>query len=401
MPSVERIREDFPLLRSGIIYLDNAASTLTPEPVLDKMLKFYRECRANVGRGVHRLSIEAGERLSLAREKVRRFIGAKSEREVIFTKNTTEGINLVAKGLKWKRGDRVITTLLEHHSNLLPWLALGKHGVEVRVVRPSKEGVLRPEDFEREMGKNAKLVALTHVSNVLGSVSPVREITKVAHEYGAKVLVDAAQSAPHLALDVKDLGCDYLAFSGHKMLGPTGIGVLYVREQHLEELEPLCLGGGAVEEVSSEEYSLTSSPERYEAGTLPIAEAIGLGEAVEYLQKVGFETLAQHERSVLKRLQEGLEGIPKAEVYGPTDPEHRVSIVSFNIKGMNPHDVAAILDHSSSIMVRSGHHCAMPLHRELLGLQEGSVRASVYLYNTAEEVEKLVEVVEKIARELL
>lgn len=399
MLRVEEIRKDFPLLRSGIIYLDSAATSLTPEPVLNRMLEFYHRFRANVGRGIHRLSREAGEEVSSARERVREFIGARSAREVIFTKNTTEAINLVARGLKWRRGDGVVTTLLEHHSNLLPWLRLRNAGVEVRVVRPDPEGVLKPEDFEVREG--TRLVALTHVSNVLGSVAPVREIAELAHERGARVLVDAAQSAPHLPLRVEELGCDYLAFSGHKMLGPTGIGVLYVREECLEELEPLCLGGGVVEEVSSGGYSLTGPPERYEAGTLPIAEAIGLGEAVEYLQGVGFEALARHEKKVLRCLQEGLEEIPGVEVYGPTDPDRRVGIVSFNVGRMDPHEVAAILDHSSSIMVRSGHHCAMPLHRELLGLQAGTVRASVYLYNTVEEAERLVETVGRIARELL
>ncbi|MEM2427006.1 MAG: cysteine desulfurase [Candidatus Hadarchaeales archaeon] len=390
---VEEIREDFPILASGIIYLDNASTSLTPEPVLRKMLEFYREYRANVGRGIHRLSRRAGEELSEAREKVRKFIGARSEGEIIFTKNTTEGINLVARGLGWERGDRVVTTLLEHHSNFLPWLRLREHGVEVRVVRPDREGVLRPEVFEGEV-EGAKLVTLTHVSNVLGSVNPVEEITRLAHEHGARVLVDAAQSAPHLPLQVEKMGCDYLAFSGHKMLGPTGIGVLYVREECLEELEPLCLGGGTVEEASSSGYSLTVSPERYEAGTLPIAEALGLGEAIEYLERVGFGALASHEREVVRRLQKGLEGIEGVEVYGPSDPNRRVGIVPFNVEKRDPHEVATLLDRSN-IMVRSGHHCALPLHREFLRLP-GTVRASVYLYNTLEEVERLVGRVEEI-----
>ncbi|MEM2978233.1 MAG: cysteine desulfurase [Candidatus Hadarchaeales archaeon] len=401
MLKVEETRKDFPLLNSGVIYLDNASTSLTPEPVLNRMLEFYRECRANVGRGVHRLSREASEELSSAREKVRRFIAAGSGREVIFTRNTTEGINLVAEGLRWEKGDEVVTTLLEHHSNLLPWLRLRERGVRVRMVKPDGEGVLKPEGFEREMGERTKLVALTHVSNVLGTMTPVEEIVKLAHERGARVLVDAAQSAPHLPLNVKKLGCDYLAFSGHKMLGPTGIGVLYVREEHLDELEPLCLGGGTIEEVSSVGYRLTGSPERYEAGTPPIAEAVGLGEAVEYLSQVGRGNLARHEGSLVRRLQRGLEELPGVEVYGPSDPDRRVGIVPFNVKGMGPHEVATILDQSSNIMVRSGHHCAMPLHTEVLNRPEGTVRASVYLYNTEEEVESLVETVGRIIRELL
>lgn len=401
MLKVEEIRRDFPILESGLIYLDNASTSLTPEPVLRGMLEFYRKSRGNVGRGVHRLSKEASEKLSSAREKVRRFIGAGAGHEVILTKNATEGINLVAEGLRWERGDEVVTTLLEHHSNLLPWLRLRERGVRVRMVRPSAEGTLAPEGFESEIGERTKLVALTHVSNVLGTVGPVKEVVKLAHEHGAGVLVDAAQSVPHLPLNVKKLGCDYLSFSGHKMLGPTGIGVLYVKEECLGGLEPLCLGGGTIEEVSSGGYRLTEPPEKYEAGTPPIAEAIGLGEAIEYLQRVGMEALAEHEKSLVRYLQKGLEEIPGVEVYGPSDPDRRVGIVPFNVKGMGPHEVATILDRFSNIMVRSGHHCAMPLHTEVLNRPEGTVRASVYLYNTEEEVESLVETVGRIIRELL
>lgn len=269
------------------------------------------------------------------------------------------------------------------------------------MVRPSAEGTLAPEGFESEIGERTKLVALTHVSNVLGTVGPVKEVVKLAHEHGAGVLVDAAQSVPHLPLNVKKLGCDYLSFSGHKMLGPTGIGVLYVKEECLGGLEPLCLGGGTIEEVSSGGYRLTEPPEKYEAGTPPIAEAIGLGEAIEYLQRVGMEALAEHEKSLVRYLQKGLEEIPGVEVYGPSDPDRRVGIVPFNVKGMGPHEVATILDRFSNIMVRSGHHCAMPLHTEVLNRPEGTVRASVYLYNTEEEVESLVETVGRIIRELL
>ena len=388
---MQKIRADFPILGSGIIYLDNASSSLTPEPVLSKMLEFYREYRTNVGRGVHRLSLTASEEFEIARAKVRKLINARSEAETIFTKNTTEGINAVASGTKWQRGDKVVTTLLEHHSNFIPWQRLEKLGVELEVVKPNREGLFDIRAFEEAVDDRTKLVALTHVSNVLGTISPVREVAEIAHEHGARVLVDAAQSVPHMGVDVKKLGCDYLAFSGHKMLGPTGIGVLYVKGEVLDDLEPLCMGGGTIERVTTRDYELTEPPTRYEAGTPPIAEAIGLGAAVDYLTGIGFDAIGRHERSLTERAFRGLKDLPGVEVYGPSDLGKRIGIVSFNVGKLDPHVVASILDRAN-IAVRSGHHCAMPLHEELLGVK-GSVRASVYVYNTREEIEKLIDAV--------
>lgn len=400
MLETQKIRMDFPILNSGIIYLDNATSSLTPEPVIDKMSEFYREYRANVERGIHRLSRRASEELAIARARVCELINAKSEAEVIFTRNTTEGINAVASGIKWKKGDKVVTTLLEHHSNLIVWQRLRRLGVELEIVKPSEEGLLDIRDFKKAIDDKTRLVALAHVSNVLGVILPVEDVAEIAHKCGAEVLVDAAQSVPHMDVDVEKLGCDYLAFSGHKMLGPTGIGVLYAREEVLRTLEPLCIGGGTIEEVTSTNYKLDEPPARFEAGTPPIAEAIGLGEAVSYLTKIGFDSIVKHEKSLIESTYRGLANVRGVEVYGPSDVSKKSGIISFNVKGMNPHDVAAILDESANIMVRSGHHCAMPLHKELLNRPEGSVRASVYVYNTQGEVERLVETVAEIAKTL-
>jgi len=398
---VEKIRKDFPILETGLAYLDNAASSLTPEPVLKRMLSFYREYRANVERGVHRLSQRATAEYSKARGEVRKFIGAKEDGEIIFTKNTTEGINLVANGLKWGKDDRIITTMIEHHSNLIPWQRISKKfGVELTVVKPDPSGKFSTEDFERAVDSKTKLVAITHVSNVLGSISPIEEIVEIAHERDALVLVDGAQSVPHFPVDVGSLGCDFLVFSGHKMLGPTGIGVLYINREYLQKLEPLAIGGGSIEKVWSDRHELAPSPERFEAGTPPIAEAIGLAEAVRYLRKRGMDQIAAHEKKLVKKTHEGLSELSGVEIYGPKDSSERSGIFAFNVGNMSPHDVAATLDNIAKVMVRSGHHCAMPLHNELLKRPQGSVRASVYIYNTPVEVDRFLSAVEEIAKTL-
>ena len=397
---VERIRVDFPILGSGIIYLDNAASSLTPEPVLEKMLEYYHEYRANVERGVHRLSQRASEEYEEAHRKVAGFIGAKSWRSIIFTRNTSESINIVAQGLRWRRGDKIVTTLLEHHSNYIVWLrAAERFGLEVEVVKPNREGLFGLSDFERAIDDRTRLVAVTRVSNVLGVIVPVEEIAEIAHEHGSLILVDGAQAVPHMETDVRRLRCDFLAFSGHKMLGPTGIGVLYADPAVIEELEPLCIGGGTIRDVGLEAYELTESPERFEAGTPAIAEAIGLGAAVEYLERLGMKYVEDHDREISWAIREGLMELEKVEVYGPRDPEHGMSVVSFNVEGLNPHEVALALD-AANIMVRSGHHCALPLVKHLLNRAQGTVRASTYIYNTLDEAEKLVEAVRKIVEGL-
>ncbi|MDH5391158.1 MAG: cysteine desulfurase [Candidatus Bathyarchaeota archaeon] len=401
MLDAKRIRRDFPILDSGIIYLDNAASSLTPEPVIQKMLEFYHNYRANVERGIHRFSQKASEEYEKAHAKVADFINAESETEIILTRNATEAINLVASGLTWEKRDKIVTSLVEHHSNFIVWLRLKKrYGVDVEIVRPSREGLFDIVDFEKAIDNKTRLVALTHVSNVLGVKTPVDKVAEIAHDHDAHLLVDGAQSVPHLKVDVKRAGCDYLAFSGHKMLGPTGVGVLYARKELLDNLEPLSIGGGTIADVGVDYYTLAESPTKFEAGTPAVAEAIGLGAAVDYLREVKLENIEVHERKLMKRMYQGLADIPSVEVYGPKKLEQRTGIVSFNVGDLNPHDVALALDVSADILVRSGHHCCLPLNKELLKRHEGTVRASVYLYNTEAEVEKMVSAVNEIARSL-
>lgn len=397
---VDRIRRDFPILGTGIIYFDSAASSLTPNPVLDKMMEFYCEYRSNVERGVYSLSQRASEEYEKARIKVSGFINAASEREVIFTKNTTEGINTVAAGLRWRKGDKIVTTIIEHHSNFIAWLRVKeRYGVDIEVVKPGKEGLFDLDDFEKAIDDRTRLVAVTHVSNVLGVVMPVEEITEIAHKHGALMLVDGAQSVPHIKTDVNRIGCDFLAFSGHKMCGPTGIGVLYMREELFEEVEPLSIGGGSIKDVDVNYYVLAKGSKRFEGGTPPIAEAIGLGAAVDYLNSIGMDEVRKHDARIVGKMYEELVDIPKVAVYGP-EPEHRVGILSFNVGELSPHDVALALEASAKIMVRSGAHCTLPLMREVICHPSGTVRASTYLYNTEEEANKLVKVVSELSASL-
>ena len=398
MFDVEEIRRDFPILKKGVVYLDNAASSLTPEQVVLKEAEFYREYRANVERGVHRFSQRASEEYERAHELVADFIGAPSAENVAMMRNTTEGINLVAHALDWRKGDRIVTTVIEHHSNFITWLrAARRHGCVVEVVRPDTEGRFDMTDFERVVDDDTRLVAVTRVSNVLGCIVPVKEVAAIAHEHEALVLEDGAQGVPHLRTDVSDSGVDFLAFSGHKMLGPTGSGGLYIADAELYRTEPLSIGGGTISDVDIDSYELAGPPLRFEAGTPAIAQVIGLGEACRYLNRVGMDTVELWDAQLAKRLTEGLREIDGVEVYGPSDPRMRVGIVSFNVRDMNPHDVALSLDTEQGIAVRSGHHCALPLMKELFSLPEGTVRASTYIYNTPQEIELLLGGVEEIA----
>jgi len=389
------IKTDFPIL-NDIIYMDSASTSLTPEPVLNVVSKYYRKYNANVGRGVHRLSQVASQKYKDAHRKVADFIGA-NEKEVIFTKNTTEAINTVASGLKWKTGDKVVTTLLEHHSNFIPWFRLKSFGVTLDIVKPDKNGKFNVSDFEEVIDDKTRLVAVTHVSNVLGTITPIEEISAICKKKNALLLVDGAQSVPHIHVDVRKLGCNFLCFSGHKMLGPTGTGVLWMKEDLFDELEPLTFGGGMIDDVSLNGYELTSGYERFEAGTPNIAGGIGLGRAIDYLKKIGMDKIKDHEAKLTERLLKGLLEIRRVEIYGSLNSKERIGVVSFNIKGLNPHDVALMLDEDSNIMVRSGHHCCIPLMK-YFGLKEGAVRVSFYLYNTEEEVERFLETVKEIAK---
>lgn len=386
------IRSDFPLL-SEICYLDSAATSLSPEPVLAAMIEYEHTCRANAGRGVHRIAQKASQRYRNAHELVRNFIGAK-EGELIFTRNSTEAINMVASGYHWQVGDQVIATLLEHHSNLLPWMRLRNlRGVDLRLLAPTPDGGIDPASLAEMITKKTRLVAITQASNVLGNIVPVAEFAEICHDHGALLLVDGAQSVPHIPVDVMQMGCDFLCFSGHKMLGPTGTGALFMREPCLE---PLIVGGGGVERVTAGGYTLTGGYERYEAGTPNISGAIGFACAVEYLEALGMDEIQQHEEQLTRQILDGLTAIGNVEVFGPGADSDRIGVISFGIRGLNPHDVAVMLDSEASIMVRSGHHCCMPL-MEHLGLPEGTVRASLYCYNNAEDVTLLVDTVRSIA----
>jgi cysteine desulfurase/selenocysteine lyase len=389
--NLEGIRSDFPLL-AEVCYLDSAATSLSPEPVLQAMLEYERHYRANVGRGVHRLSQIASQKYWDAHRKVAAFIGAR-EGETVFTRNTTEAITLVAEGLTWRPGDRVVTTRLEHHSNLLPWMRLrDRKGVDLAIVPPAPDGTVTAEAVAEAVNDRTRLVAITHASNVLGNLLPVREIGRVAQDHGALFLVDGAQSVPHLPVSVSDLGCDFLCFSGHKMLGPTGTGVLWMREA---VLEPLVVGGGSIDRVSAESYTLTGGYARYEAGTPHISGGIGLGRAVDYLQAIGMSQVQLHEERLTRRMIGGLQGITGVTVYGPEPGPGRIGVVSFTVQGLHPHEVAHALS-EQEIMVRSGHHCCMPL-MDHLGLPEGTVRASLHLYSSEGDVDRLLEAVQGLA----
>jgi cysteine desulfurase/selenocysteine lyase len=398
MLDVKGIRSDFPILSKGVIYFDNAASSLTPEQVVLKEMEFYREYRANVERGVHRFSQEASEEYEGAHEIVADFIGSPSADCVAMLRNTTEGLNLVANSLNFEEGGKIVTTMIEHHSNFITWLRVAKRsGCTVEVVRPDREGLFDVADFEAVIDDSTRLVAVTRVSNVLGCKVPVEEIVSLAHDHGAMVVEDGAQGVPHMPTDVMGSGVDFMAFSGHKMLGPTGVGGLYICEEELYSTEPLSIGGGTISDVSLDGYELAVAPLRFEAGTPAIAQVIGLGEACRYLDRVGMEEVETRDEKLSGRIAEGLREIDGVEVYGPIEPRDRVGIVSFNVGELNSHDVALSLDAEHGIAVRSGHHCALPLMKDLLGLPEGTARASTYLYNTLDEVELFLGAIEDIA----
>ncbi|MFQ6051228.1 MAG: aminotransferase class V-fold PLP-dependent enzyme [Candidatus Hydrothermarchaeota archaeon] len=393
---VEDVRNDIPIL-SKVIYLDNAATTPTPEPVIHSMLEFFREYSANVGRGAHHLTEEATMKYEEAREKIARFINAEKG-EIVFTKNTTEAINLVANGLEWKEKDEVITTVIEHHSNLLPWQRLNKKNkIKLNVVNSRKDGMVDVGEIEREINDNTKLIAITHISNVFGSIQEVKEIGKLCKNEGILFLIDGAQSVGHIDVDVKEIGCDFYAISGHKgLLGPQGTGALYCRKSILEELEPLNLGGGTVHSVSLYDYKLIEVPQRFESGTPNIPGIIGLGRAIDYVSEIGVNKIEKREKKLTKQLTEELESTDKIELYCPVKEENRSGVISFNVGNLSPHDVAIMLDEVENIIVRSGHHCAMP-SMELLGV-DGTVRVSVHYYNTEEEINVFLDIVKKIAK---
>ncbi len=386
MYDVYAVREDFPVLKE-VVYLDSTATTQTPKPAVEAMVEYFYRYAGNHGRGAHRLAREATNRYEDARENVARFLNAEPSKTV-FMKNTTEGINLIANSYPWEAGDHIITTLLEHHSNLLPWLRLQKKGVNVTVVSPDSKGKVDISSIEKAFTEKTKLISITQVSNVFGSVQDVKNITRLAHRRGIKVLIDGAQSAGHMPVSLKDLKCDFFATAGHKgLLGPQGTGVLYIKEPDV--LDSASVGGGTVSDVEGYTYVLEPSPACFEAGTPNIPGVIGLGRAVEYVEKVGVSEIEAHEIKLSREAAKRLSELEHVEVYGPED---RVGIVPFNVKGLHAHDVALILDQTRKICVRSGHHCAIPITRFLK--VDSTVRASFALYNTEEEVDVLVNAVD-------
>jgi cysteine desulfurase/selenocysteine lyase len=400
---VEAIRADFPILQRCVnghplVYLDNAATSQKPRQVIDALVHYYEFTNANVHRGLHTLAEEATEAYESARAKVARFIGAEPE-SVVFTRNTTEAINLVAYawGLaNLKSGDRIVLTEMEHHSNIVPWQLIARlTGAQLHYVPFTPEGELDMEALEDALKLEPKLVAIVHVSNVLGTMNPVEEITRKAHAVGAKVLIDGAQAAPHKPVDVSRIGCDFYAFSGHKMLAPTGIGALYARRELLEEMPPFLGGGSMIRRVTHQFSTWADIPTKFEAGTPNIADAIGFGAAVDYLQHVGMEAIRQHEQRLTAEALRLLEAEEDIVVYGPRDPQRRCGLVSFNFKHVHPHDVAQVLD-ARGIAIRAGHHCCQIIMRRLD--VAATARASFYLYNTVEEVHTFVEALDNVRK---
>jgi cysteine desulfurase / selenocysteine lyase len=385
MYNVYAVREDFPVLKE-VVYLDSTATTQTPVPAVKAMVEYFYRYAGNHGRGAHRLAREATNRYEDAREIVAHFLDAEPLKTV-FMKNTTEGINLIANSYPWEAGDHIVTTMLEHHSNLLPWLRLQKKGVNVTVVSPNSEGKIDISSIEKAFTEKTRLVAISQVSNVFGSVQDVKSITKLAHRNGIEILIDGAQSAGHMPVSLKDLDCDFFATAGHKgLLGPQGTGVLYIKEP--DKLDSASVGGGTVSDVEGRTYTLEPSPACFEAGTPNIPGVIGLGKAVEYVKKIGVSEIEAHEIKLSRETAKKLSELEHVEVYGPED---RAGIVPFNVKGLHAHDVALILDQTRKICVRSGHHCAIPIVRFLK--VDSTVRASFALYNTEEEVDILVDAV--------
>jgi len=392
---VEEIRHDFPILEREVngkrlVYLDNAATSQKPRQVIQALTGYYERHNANIHRGVHRLAEEATAAYEEARQKVARFIGAPDTRALIFTRGTTESINLVAHawGRKFLReGDEVVLTEAEHHSNLVPWqLAAQATGAKLRFIPIQDDGTLDLEEAERLIGPKTGLVGCIHASNVLATINPVEQLAELAHENQALMLVDGAQSAPHLPVDVEALGCDFFACSGHKMLGPTGVGVLWGRPEILEEMDPFMGGGEMIREVHLDHSTWNDLPYKFEAGTMNIAQAVGLGAAVDYLDELGMENVREHERWLGEYAHRRLSEIEGITVYGPE--KDRTGLVSFSLPDVHPHDLSQLLD-EEGVAIRSGHHCAQPLMRRL-GVA-ATARASFYLYNTDEEVDTLVE----------
>lgn len=392
-----KIRQDFAILDQVVndeplVYLDNAATTQKPQVVLDALMTYYHEDNANVHRGGHTLAERATAAYEASREKFRQFINAKSTKEVLFTRGTTTGLNWVGRFAEQvlEPGDEVVISIMEHHSNIIPWQEACKKARAKLVYAYLKDGQLDMEDLANKITEKTKFVSLAQVSNVLGCINPVKEIAKLAHQVGAYMVVDGAQSAPHMAIDVQDLDCDFFTLSGHKMLGPTGIGVLYGKEEILNQMNPIEFGGEMIDFVYEQEATWKELPWKFEAGTPNIAGAIALGAAVDYLSALGMGNVHAYEQELVDYVLPKLQAIEGLTVYGPEDPSQHAGVIAFNIDGLHPHDVATALDYEG-VAVRAGHHCAQPLINHL-GISSAA-RASFYIYNTKEDCDKFVEAI--------
>ncbi|KRM26822.1 MULTISPECIES: cysteine desulfurase [Limosilactobacillus] len=394
--SINDSYQDFPILDQKVngerlAYLDNAATAQKPQQVIDSLVHFYEHDNANVHRGVHTLAERATEQYEAARTKVQHFINAKNHNEIIFTKGCTDGLNLVAATYGEQNiheGDEIVITIMEHHSNLIPWqqLAIKKHAT-LKYIELTPEGTLDMEDAKRKITDRTKIVSVAHASNVLGTVNPLKELAKIAHEHGAVIVGDGAQSVPHMPVDVQDLDVDFYAFSGHKMMSPTGIGVLYGKADLLRAMPPYQYGGEMINTVHRDETTFADIPFKFEAGTQNIAGAIALGTAVDYLEEIGMENVEKKEQEIVDYVLPKLEALPYITVYGPQDPAQHTGVIAFNMDNLHPHDVATALD-AEGVAVRAGHHCAQPL-MEALGVS-ATTRASFYFYNSKKDADQLI-----------
>ena len=397
---IKKIRQDFPILGEQVngkdlIYLDTSATSQTPLKVIEAMNDYYREYNSNVHRGVHTLGTKATDAYEKARMKVRSFINAKRFEEIVYTRGTTAAINLVARSfgdLIIESGDEIVVNEMEHHANIVPWQQLAKRkGAELVFIPLEEDGTIALDSVKAAMSDKTKIVAITHVSNVLGTINDIKSIAEIAHAHDAYISVDGAQAVPHMAVDVQDLDVDFYAFSGHKMLGPTGIGILYGKAELLDKMEPIEYGGDMIDYVYKTESTWTDLPVKFEAGTPMIAEAVGLNAAIDYINELGIDNIYQHEKELVAYAYDKMSAIEGIEIYGPGKDE-RAGLITFNLKGVHPHDLATALD-SEGIAVRAGHHCAQPLMKWCKA--SSTARASFYIYNTIEEIDQFIESLEK------
>ena len=397
---INSYKKDFPILeKNNIVYLDSAATTQKPIQVINAIDRYYKNSNANPHRGAYKLSLDATNIYDEARKKVAKFINAKNEKQIIFTRNATESLNLIAYcyGLEnIKKGDKIVISIMEHHSNLVPWQYVSKKtGAKLEYMYINELGELTDEEIDKKIVRGTKIVGITHVSNVLGTINPIEKIIKKAHSVGAIVIVDSSQSVPHMKIDVQKLDADFLVFSGHKMLAPLGIGVLYGKEELLNNIKPFLYGGDMIEYVYEQDATFAELPAKYEAGTQNVEGAVGLSSAIDYLENIGMENVEKIEKELTKYALEELQKLAFVTVYGTNNLEKHSGVISFNVNGVHPHDVASVLD-SENVCIRSGNHCAQPLLR-YMGL-DSTCRASFYIYNTKEDIDKLIDALYKTKR---